>query len=112
MQDQSNMDMMHDYSTNQEEQGDDDASSSSSASDSSIHFNKLFKYNLLREQSQHFPTTNSGWCDWCKAATDYWLALRDTAKKLKEECKQASKRKKKSKLSANVLFRYLDESSQ
>ena len=100
------MEVTHDSSTNQEEQGYDDTSSSSSTSDeasTSTNSSSSTSYGISHNIS--LPPVPDGATG--AAATDYWLALRDTAKKLKKERKTASKRKKKSKSSADVLFRYL-----
>ena len=39
--------------------------------------------------------------------TDYWLAMKESARKLKKARKKIKKRKKKAKSSADVIFRYL-----
>ena len=44
------------------------------------------------------------------AATNYWISLNQSAKKLKRAKKKVNKRKKKSKASADVIFRYLMKS--
>ena len=105
-QDQSNMEVTHDSSMNQEEQGHDDTSSSSSTSDeASTSTNSSSSTSYGDSCNISLPPVPDGATG--AAATDYWLALRDTAKKLKKERKKASKRKKKSKSSADVLFLYL-----
>ena len=105
-QDQSNMEVTHDSSLNQEEQGYDNTSSSSSTSDdASTSTNSSSSTSYGNSRNISFPPVLDGATG--AAATDYWLTLRETAKKLKKEHKKASKRKKKSKSLADVLFRYL-----
>ena len=41
------------------------------------------------------------------STVDYWLALQESARKLKKARKKANKKKKKTKASADVIFRYL-----
>ena len=100
------MDTIHNYSMDQEEQGDNDTSSSSSTSGSALTSTNSSSTTSYRNSCNiSLPPQPDRVTD--AAATDYWLALRDTAKKLKKEHKRASKRKKKSKASADVLFHYL-----